>query len=96
MSLWESVPVTKTVLPMHSKELCNTGKHARHTSFAAVTQTRYHENSLVLTVVTHTSFATAVGELIRSVHYSKSVGFRFTVTLQSSYVRSSVWHSWNP
>ncbi len=75
----ESIPVTKTALPMHSEELYDPEKHARHTVFAgtAVIQTRYYNTSRVLAVATHTGFSTAKGELIRSILFPKPVGFKF-------------------
>ena len=80
----ESVPVTKSALPLadfndENEEHYDPERHKRHTLFAgtAVIQTRYYGQSHVLAVVARTGFETAKGALIRSILYPKPMGFKF-------------------
>ena len=81
----ESVPVTKTPLPVIQNENdinnipFNSIKHKRHTLFCGteVLQTRYYGNENVLAVVVNTGFTTMKGELVRSILFPKPVDFKF-------------------
>ena len=78
----ESVPVTKSALPHQdhdSTETYDPEAHKRHTLFAgtSVIQTRYYGTSVVKAVVVSTGFATAKGDLVRSILYPKPMGFKF-------------------
>ncbi|TRY61546.1 hypothetical protein TCAL_03194 [Tigriopus californicus] len=76
----ESVPVTKSALPhADEEEDYDIEKHKRHTLFAgtSIIQTRYYGNSHVLAVAVRTGFQTSKGELIRSILFPKSMGFKF-------------------
>ncbi|KAK3088339.1 hypothetical protein FSP39_017880 [Pinctada imbricata] len=81
----ESVPVTKTPLPNPKTSrnmediFYNIKEHSRHTLFCGthVLQTRYYGSQKVKAVVVRTGFATAKGELVRSILYPKPVDFKF-------------------
>ncbi|KAL5013798.1 hypothetical protein ScPMuIL_008068 [Solemya velum] len=81
----ESVPVTKTYLPnpQHSEDskrlMFNMKDHSRHCLFSGthVIQTRYYGDHRVKAVVIRTGFATAKGQLVRSILYPKPVDFKF-------------------
>ncbi|XP_015925261.1 polyamine-transporting ATPase 13A3 isoform X3 [Parasteatoda tepidariorum] len=75
----ESVPETKTPLLKLDDEIYCPTVHKRHTLFCGteIIQTRYYENNRVLAVVTRTGFSTSKGELVRSILFSKPVGFKF-------------------
>lgn len=74
----ESVPVTKTPLPTDST--FNISEHSRHVLFCGtqVIQTRYYGDAKVKAVVLRTGFATAKGELVRSILFPKPVDFQFS------------------
>jgi P-type E1-E2 ATPase len=80
----ESVPVTKTPLPMKRNSVYHSKEHARHTLFSGtkVIQTRYIGSEKVLAVVINTGNITAKGGLIRSILYPPPVDFKFE---QDSY-----------
>ncbi|XP_071454633.1 polyamine-transporting ATPase 13A3-like isoform X2 [Hetaerina americana] len=73
----ESVPVTKTP-PSHSEEPYDPENHKRHTLFCGtqVIQTRYYGSDKVLAVVTRTGFATAKGELVKSILFPQPLAFK--------------------
>lgn len=83
----ESVPVTKTPLPLLQNYTKNRGKdiyyeekeHSKHTLFCGtkVLQTRYYGGVHVKALVVRVGFQTAKGELIRSIMFPKPVDFRF-------------------
>jgi len=82
----ESVPVTKTPLPLlsYSKQsksdvYYDEKEHSKHTLFCGtkVMQTRYYGGVYVKALVIRVGFQTAKGELIRSIMFPKPVDFRF-------------------
>lgn len=82
----ESVPVTKTPLPLqnYSKNTLHETyydekEHSKHTLFCGtrVMQTRYYGGVYVKALVVRVGFQTAKGELIRSIMFPKPVDFRF-------------------
>ncbi|XP_078697010.1 polyamine-transporting ATPase 13A3-like isoform X3 [Branchiostoma floridae x Branchiostoma belcheri] len=81
----ESVPVTKTPLPnpplseSQHPPMYISEEHKRHTLFCGtqVIQTRYYGGEKVKAVVIQTGFATAKGELVRSILFPKPMGFKF-------------------
>lgn len=82
----ESVPVTKTPLPLQNYSKKGTTdtyydekEHSKHTLFCGtkVMQTRYYGGVYVKALVIRVGFQTAKGELIRSIMYPKPVDFRF-------------------
>ncbi|XP_030379323.1 probable cation-transporting ATPase 13A3 isoform X2 [Scaptodrosophila lebanonensis] len=80
----ESVPVTKTPLPMKRDVIFDKKEHARHTLFCGtkVIQTRYIGSKKVLAFVINTGNITAKGGLIRSILYPPPVDYKFE---QDSY-----------
>ncbi|XP_068152364.1 LOW QUALITY PROTEIN: polyamine-transporting ATPase 13A3 [Drosophila tropicalis] len=80
----ESVPVTKTPLPMKRDVIFDKKDHARHTLFCGtkVIQTRYIGSKKVLACVINTGNITAKGGLIRSILYPPPVDYKFE---QDSY-----------
>ncbi|KAL7726754.1 hypothetical protein ACLKA6_001479 [Drosophila palustris] len=80
----ESVPVTKTPLPMKRDVIFDKKEHARHTLFSGtkVIQTRYIGSKKVLAFVINTGNITAKGGLIRSILYPPPVDYKFE---QDSY-----------
>ncbi|KAH8272489.1 hypothetical protein KR044_009474, partial [Drosophila immigrans] len=80
----ESVPVTKTPLPMKRDVIFDKKDHARHTLFCGtkVIQTRYIGSKKVLAFVINTGNITAKGGLIRSILYPPPVDYKFE---QDSY-----------
>ncbi|XP_037950937.1 probable cation-transporting ATPase 13A3 isoform X2 [Teleopsis dalmanni] len=80
----ESVPVTKTPLPVKRGMMYDKKEHARHTLFCGtkVIQTRYIGSEKVLAIVINTGNITAKGGLIRSILYPPPVDYRFE---QDSY-----------
>ncbi|EFX85022.1 hypothetical protein DAPPUDRAFT_314488 [Daphnia pulex] len=75
----ESVPVTKTPLPMRNDIFYNPREHARHTLFSGtkVVQTRFYNDEKVMAVVTSTGFLTAKGSLVSSIMYPPPADFKF-------------------
>ncbi|XP_058170497.1 polyamine-transporting ATPase 13A3 [Anopheles ziemanni] len=75
----ESVPVTKTPLPLRRDLIYNRKEHARHTLFCGtrVIQTRYIGSEKVLVKVLNTGNITAKGGLIRSILYPPPVDYKF-------------------
>ncbi|XP_058065557.1 polyamine-transporting ATPase 13A3 [Anopheles bellator] len=75
----ESVPVTKTPLPLKRELIYNRKEHARHTLFCGtrVIQTRYIGSEKVLVKVLNTGNITAKGGLIRSILYPPPVDYKF-------------------
>lgn len=81
----ESVPVTKTPLPLQQNSKANhetyydEKEHSKHTLFCGtkVLQTRYYGGVYVKALVIRVGFQTAKGELIRSIMLPKPVDFRF-------------------
>uniref|UniRef100_A0A182PWE6 Cation-transporting ATPase n=1 Tax=Anopheles epiroticus TaxID=199890 RepID=A0A182PWE6_9DIPT len=75
----ESVPVTKTPLPLKRDLIYNRKEHARHTLFCGtrVIQTRYIGSEKVLVKVLNTGNITAKGGLIRSILYPPPVDYKF-------------------
>ncbi|KJE95551.1 ATPase type 13A2 isoform 3, variant [Capsaspora owczarzaki ATCC 30864] len=79
----ESVPVTKSPLPLQDEELrppkYNPDGDKKHTLYCGtrVIQTRQPAGSRVLAMVVRTGFYTAKGFLIRSILYPKPSKFRF-------------------
>lgn len=83
----ESVPVTKTPLPLQNfpkgsrrgEVLYDEKEHSKHTLFCGtkVLQTRYYGGLHVKALVVRVGFQTAKGELIRSIMFPKPVDFRF-------------------
>lgn len=87
----ESVPVTKTPLPLQNSRTKQSSKsnqndtyydekeHSKHTLFCGtkVLQTRYYGGVYVKALVVRVGFQTAKGELIRSIMFPKPVDFRF-------------------
>ncbi|XP_046387712.1 polyamine-transporting ATPase 13A3-like [Ischnura elegans] len=73
----ESVPVTKTP-PTHSEEPYEPENHKRHTLFCGtqVIQPRYYGSDKVLAVVTRTGYATAKGELVKSILFPQPLAFK--------------------
>ncbi|XP_017470364.1 PREDICTED: probable cation-transporting ATPase 13A3 isoform X2 [Rhagoletis zephyria] len=80
----ESVPVTKTPLPMKRDLIFDKKEHARHTLFCGtkIIQTRYIGSEKVLAIVINTGNITAKGGLIRSILYPPPVDYKFE---QDSY-----------
>ncbi|XP_032588866.2 polyamine-transporting ATPase 13A3 isoform X3 [Drosophila mojavensis] len=80
----ESVPVTKTPLPIKRDVIFDKKEHARHTLFCGtkVIQTRYIGSKKVLAFVINTGNITAKGGLIRSILYPPPVDYKFE---QDSY-----------
>ncbi|KAH8376056.1 hypothetical protein KR093_011338, partial [Drosophila rubida] len=80
----ESVPVTKTPLPIKRDVIFDKKEHARHTLFCGtkVIQTRYIGSKKVLAFVINTGNVTAKGGLIRSILYPPPVDYKFE---QDSY-----------
>ncbi|XP_034112051.1 polyamine-transporting ATPase 13A3 isoform X2 [Drosophila albomicans] len=80
----ESVPVTKTPLPMKRDVIFDKKEHVRHTLFCGtkVIQTRYIGSKKVLAFVINTGNVTAKGGLIRSILYPPPVDYKFE---QDSY-----------
>ncbi|XP_036234202.1 polyamine-transporting ATPase 13A3 isoform X2 [Bactrocera oleae] len=80
----ESVPVTKTPLPMKRDLIYDKKEHARHTLFCGtkVIQTRYIGSEKVLAIVINTGNITAKGGLIRSILYPPPIDYKFE---QDSY-----------
>ncbi|KAG7464595.1 hypothetical protein MATL_G00167230 [Megalops atlanticus] len=84
----ESVPVTKTQLPLSPRgsslngalqePLYDPEEHRRHTLFCGtqVIQTRYYSGESVRAVVIRTGFSTVKGQLVRSILYPKPSDFR--------------------
>ncbi|KAM9315825.1 polyamine-transporting ATPase 13A3 [Gastrophryne carolinensis] len=78
----ESVPVTKTNLPVPNREaedeLYNTESHKRHTLFCGtnVIQTRFYAGEPVKAIIVRTGFSTSKGQLIRSILYPKPTDFK--------------------
>ncbi|XP_063298835.1 polyamine-transporting ATPase 13A3 [Pelobates fuscus] len=81
----ESVPVTKTNLPiptMDSRgvddEIYSTEVHKRHTLFCGthVIQTRFYAGEPVKAIIVRTGFSTSKGQLIRSILYPKPTDFK--------------------
>ncbi|XP_070586132.1 polyamine-transporting ATPase 13A3-like isoform X2 [Erythrolamprus reginae] len=82
----ESVPVTKTALPVPAQEAdgplrdpdYDPAEHKRHTLFCgtAVIQTRYYSGQRVRALVIRTGFSTSKGQLVCSVLFPKPLGFR--------------------
>lgn len=75
----ESVPVTKTPLPMRNDVFYNPREHARHTLFSGtrVVQTRFYDDEKVMAVVTSTGFLTAKGTLVSSIMYPPPADYKF-------------------
>ncbi|XP_061510158.1 polyamine-transporting ATPase 13A3 isoform X1 [Anopheles gambiae] len=75
----ESVPVTKTPLPLRRDLIYNRKEHARHTLFCGtrVIQTRYIGSEKVLVKVLNTGNITAKGGLVRSILYPPPVDYKF-------------------
>lgn len=84
----ESVPVTKTPLPLQNSKTkqrhnldvyYDEKEHSKHTLFCGtkVLQTRYYGGVYVKALVVRVGFQTAKGELIRSIMFPKPVDFRF-------------------
>ncbi|XP_055531150.1 polyamine-transporting ATPase 13A3 [Wyeomyia smithii] len=75
----ESVPVTKTPLPLKRELYYDKKEHARHTLFCGtkVIQTRYIGSEKVLVKVINTGNITAKGGLIRSILYPPPVDYKF-------------------
>lgn len=84
----ESVPVTKTPLPLQNSKAkqrqnydvyYDEKEHSKHTLFCGtkVLQTRYYDGVYVKALVVRVGFQTAKGELIRSIMFPKPVDFRF-------------------
>lgn len=75
----ESVPVTKTPLPLKRDLNYDKKEHARHTLFCGtkVIQTRYIGSEKVLVKVINTGNITAKGGLIRSILYPPPVDYKF-------------------
>uniref|UniRef100_A0A182NV43 Cation-transporting ATPase n=1 Tax=Anopheles dirus TaxID=7168 RepID=A0A182NV43_9DIPT len=75
----ESVPVTKTPLPLKRDLIYHWKEHARHTLFCGtrVIQTRYIGSEKVLVKVLNTGNITAKGGLIRSILYPPPVDYKF-------------------
>lgn len=82
----ESVPVTKTPLPVQNQSknskreiYYDEKEHSKHTLFCGtkVLQTRYYGGAHVKALVVRVGFQTAKGELIRSIMFPKPVDFRF-------------------
>ncbi|XP_037925344.1 probable cation-transporting ATPase 13A3 isoform X2 [Hermetia illucens] len=75
----ESVPVTKTPLPLKQGLMFDAKEHSRHTLFCGtkVIQTRYIGTEKVLAVVINTGNITAKGGLIRSILYPPPVDYKF-------------------
>jgi len=75
----ESVPVTKTPLPLRNDIIYHTKEHSRHTLFSGtkVVQTRFYDDEKVMAVVTSTGYMTAKGSLVSAIMYPPPVDFRF-------------------
>ncbi|XP_058466669.1 polyamine-transporting ATPase 13A3 [Malaya genurostris] len=75
----ESVPVTKTPLPLKRDLYYDKKEHARHTLFCGtkIIQTRYIGSEKVLVKVINTGNITAKGGLIRSILYPPPVDYKF-------------------
>uniref|UniRef100_T1GC36 P-type ATPase A domain-containing protein n=1 Tax=Megaselia scalaris TaxID=36166 RepID=T1GC36_MEGSC len=80
----ESVPVTKTMLPLKRGVQFDLKEHNRHVLFSGtrVLQTRYIGSEKVLARVISTGDTTAKGSLIRSILYPPPVDYKFE---QDSY-----------
>lgn len=80
----ESVPVTKTALPMKRDTIFDKKEHAKNTLFCGtkVIQTRYIGSKKVLALVINTGNITAKGGLVRSILYPPPVDYKFE---QDSY-----------
>nr|XP_023650603.1 probable cation-transporting ATPase 13A3 isoform X3 [Paramormyrops kingsleyae] len=83
----ESVPVTKTQLPLPpsggdddrlQEPAYDPEEHRRHTLFCGtqVIQTRYYSGESVKAVVVRTGFSTVKGQLVRSILYPKPSNFQ--------------------
>ncbi|KAM3822026.1 polyamine-transporting ATPase 13A3-like isoform 5-T6 [Vipera latastei] len=81
----ESVPVTKTALPVPAREggplrdpVYDPDEHKRHTLFCgtSVIQTRYYSGEPVRALVIRTGFSTSKGQLVCSILFPKPTDFR--------------------
>ncbi|XP_025994168.1 probable cation-transporting ATPase 13A3 [Solenopsis invicta] len=74
----ESVPVTKTSLPLHHT-LYNAREHTYHTLYSGTTiiQTKYHKDQPVLARVIRTGFLTNKGALIAAILHPPPADFKF-------------------
>ncbi|KAL7982940.1 hypothetical protein Chor_013546 [Crotalus horridus] len=81
----ESVPVTKTALPVPAQEggplrdpVYDPDEHKRHTLFCgtSVLQTRYYSGEPVRALVIRTGFSTSKGQLVCSILFPKPTDFR--------------------
>ncbi|XP_070810736.1 polyamine-transporting ATPase 13A3-like [Pituophis catenifer annectens] len=82
----ESVPVTKTALPVPAQEAdgalrdpdYDPDEHKRHTLFCgtSVIQTRYYSGEPVRALVIRTGFSTSKGQLVCSILFPKPTDFR--------------------
>ncbi|XP_015668636.1 probable cation-transporting ATPase 13A3 [Protobothrops mucrosquamatus] len=81
----ESVPVTKTALPVPAQEggplrdpVYDPDEHKRHTLFCgtSVIQTRYYSGEPVRALVIRTGFSTSKGQLVCSILFPKPTDFR--------------------
>ena len=72
----ESVPVTKTPLPVTS-DMFDYKIHNKHILFCGTTIMQTKSNSVVKAVVIRTGFNTAKGQLVKSILFPKPVDFKF-------------------
>ena len=72
----ESVPVTKTALPM-TDDMFDYKVHSKHVLFCGTTIIKTRSSSVVKAVVIRTGFNTAKGELVKSILFPKPVDFKF-------------------
>jgi P-type E1-E2 ATPase len=74
----ESVPITKTPLPMESRAY-HADSHKRHTLFAGshVLQAQSYSQGRVLAVVVRTGFLTTKGNMVRYILFPKPLNIKF-------------------
>lgn len=74
----ESVPVTKTSLPLERRPY-SSKSHRAHTLYAGthIVQARYYSQQLVLALVIRTGFLTSKGGMVRSILFPKPLNIKF-------------------
>ena len=75
----ESVPVSKMPVPKHEHDTYCPDSHKRHTLFCGTRLLQTHDptGKIVKALVVRTGYATAKGELVRSILFPKPVHMKF-------------------